>query len=163
MAEDTPSIGADSVTVAASPDSVRDRFVQHGLRPIGSSRREIIASLGEPDSIQAEPVANRYVPGQTDTIFELSYDGLTATIYHVSGGRDILSEVVVSDNRHLRDPAVRIGMPWPEVRRRLGEPWDASDSTFTYQCLSCMGADAPVNIYVRDGVVTAIEFAYYVD
>jgi hypothetical protein len=93
------SMDGDSVVFTGETESLRDQFVQYGLRPIGTSRSEIITSLGEPDSTTSDPITNRHAPGQTDSIFRLHYHGLAVTIYHVSEGPDYVSEVLDSDNR----------------------------------------------------------------
>ena len=165
---DTAAAGAAQPEgVASAPDTGRasaaDRFVTEGLAPVGRTRAEIRDALGEPDSVRREPVANRHVPDQTDTIVTLHYPTLRATLYLVTGGGDLLQSVRVTDDRHLRDPAVRIGMPWEEVRRRLGEPHDREGDVPVYWCRSCTGAEHPVRFHVAGGRVRAVEFTYYVD
>ncbi|MBW3535824.1 MAG: hypothetical protein KY453_11520 [Gemmatimonadetes bacterium] len=150
---------------AAEPEDTpaADRFVTGALEPVGGSRDEIRTSLGEPDSIGREPVANRHVPDQTDTIVTLHYPELVATLYAATGGDDLLQSVRVTDDAHLRDPAIRIGMPWEEARRRLGDPHEMDGEVPVYVCRSCTGAENPVRIHVADGLIQAIEFTYYVD
>ena len=164
---DTPAAAAEPEGGASAPDTGRtsaaDRFVTEGLDPVGRTRAEIRATLGEPDSVRHEPVANRHIADRTDTIVTLHYPTLRATVYAVTGGNDLLQSVRVTDDRHLRDPAIRIGMPWEEVRRRLGEPHDREGDVPVYWCRRCTGAEHPVRFHVVDGRVRAVEFTYYVD
>lgn len=148
---------------AASRDSLRDRFIRRGLAAIGETRREIRSVLGPPDSVAASAVPNRHVPGETDSIFHLHHDGLTARIHRVYDGRELLSQVAVRDDRHLREAIIGIGMPWREVRERIGEPAGRRDGAHVYECESCGVVEEPVLITVRDDTVAEIRFTYYVD
>lgn len=148
---------------SADPDTSRDRFIRSGLRPIGETREEIRASLGEPDSTTREPVQNRHDPSRTDTIIGLHYPGLTARIHRPADSRDLLDQVTVEDNQYLRQDAVRIGMPWSEVRSRIGEPEGERDGGYLYSCDTCGPVSEPIILFVNDGVVSSIRFDYYVD
>lgn len=150
-------------TPSADPDTVRDRFVRSGLRPIGETREAIRGSLGEPDSTTREAVQNRHDPSRTDTIIQLHYPGFTARIHRPADLDDLLDQVTVRDNRYLQQDAVRIGMPWSEVRSRLGEPEGERDGGYLYSCDTCGPVSEPIIIFVDDGAVSSIRFDYYVD
>lgn len=154
---------AASGTAARAAPYLRDHFVLHALQPIGWSRADFLRTLGAPDSITAETVFNRHDDTRTDTTFVLYHAGLRASIYAVTGGNEMLSELVVSDNRYLRDTGVRIGQSWDEVQAWIGPPQATTELGHQYDCRTCEGAENPVFIVVDNGVVAAIRFTYYVD
>lgn len=150
-------------TATADPDSIRDRFIRSGLIEIGETREEIQSTLGEPDSTTRRAVENRHDPSRTDTIIRLHYDGLTARIHRPADLDDLLDQVTVRDDRYLQQDAIRIGMPWSEVRSRLGEPEGERDGGYLYACGTCGPVSEPIVVVVDDGVVSSIRFDYYVD
>lgn len=168
-ASDGPAIEQAGDTAAPGdlpsidPDSVRDRFIRSGLRPIGETREEIRGSLGEPDSTTRDPMQNRHDPSRTDTIIQLHYPGLTARIHRPADSHDLLDQVTVENSQYLQQDAVRIGMPWSEVRGRLGEPEGERDGGYLYRCDTCGPVSEPITIFVDDGAVSSIRFDYYVD
>lgn len=111
----------------------------------------------------ARVVPNRHVPGVRDTLFELFYPGLRVGIHHPGGGRDLLSSVVVAEDRYLGFPRLGIGTTEEEVREALGVPEAAAGDSLTYLCRTCPGAEEPVTFVLEDGRVVRIRFDYYVD
>jgi hypothetical protein len=151
---DTPAAEA-----AALPD--REEFVTRGLGIDAGTRESLRAALGEPDSLGAEVLPNRHVPGVMDTIYTVIHSDLTARIHHPGGGGDLLSSVEVSANRHLRYPV--IGLDVARIDAAFGRPDEASDSSLTYSCTSCVAGDDPVQLLFAEGKVRRVRFNYYVD
>jgi hypothetical protein len=140
-----------------------DEFTQHGLLPIGQTRDELRARLGEPLELRSTTVPNRHVEGVTDTLFEVVYPGLVVNIHRpgaVEG--EFVSHVDVEDNRYLRFPAVGIGTTRDALERALGPPHERSENEYVYLCETCLGADEPVIFYFEDDRVRRIRFTYYV-
>ena len=150
---------ADEQPAAGLPD--RDTFVTEGLATHAGSRAALRARLGEPDSVSRETVPNRHVPGVQDTLLTIQYPEVVARLHKPGGGGELLSSVRVASNDHLRYPL--IGKSLSEVDAAFGAPHDANDSTLIYRCGSCQGGDDPVEILIRDGVVYAVRFNFYVD
>ena len=144
---------------AALPD--RDTFVTEGLAAHAGSRAALRAHLGEPDSVEREIVPNRHVPGMQDTLLTVVYPEVIAHLHRPGGGGELLSHVRVESNEHLRHPL--IGVTVAQLEAAFGAPDDASDSSLVYHCASCQGGDDPVEILLREGVVHAVRFNYYVD
>lgn len=140
-----------------------DDFTQRGLLPLGDDRAQIVQTLGHPDSIDSRMVPNRHVPGVQDTLYTLHYPGLAIHLHHPGGGRDLLSEIVVSSNRYLRYASLGIGVPEDQVRRVLGPPDEERGQALTYRCRSCRGAGGSVEIFLGSGRIDYIRFNYYVD
>lgn len=139
----------------------REEFVLRGLRTTADTRASLEAALGVPDSIEAEAVPNRHIPGITDTLFTVHYPDIVAHIHRPGGGGELLSRVEVSSNRHLRDDV--IGLPRTAIEEAFGAPDESSDSTVTYYCRSCEASENPVELSFRGGRVHRIRFNYYVD
>ena len=143
-----------------------EAFAERGLSVTVPTRRAFRDALGEPTAVTRTPVANRHVEGQTDTLVVYERRGLEAT-YYVLPGRDLLSSVAVRDPRWLRYSAPTLGTPRAEVESMFGPPDAVSETaagtTLTYPCSPFPGAEEPVQFDLRDGVVTEIRFAYYVD
>jgi hypothetical protein len=142
---------------------LRDHFALHGLKYVGWNRNDMRQQLGEPDSIVAELVANKHDATRTDTVFHVYYPNVYAEFYFVTeDGKEIVTEIKVSDNQHLNDAGVRIGDPWEKVRSFLGPP-NGDESTNMYLCETCEDADDPLYVVVENGVVVAIRFTFYLD
>jgi hypothetical protein len=158
-----PVISSPSDSAEASPSALPDReeFVLRGLRTAAASRAELAETLGDPQNIVAEVVPNRHVPGLLDTIFTVNYPDLTARFHRPGGGGELLSNVEVASNRHLRYPAIGIGRD--AIEEAFGAPDEASDSSATYNCTSCIAGDDPVRFIFSDDRVRLIQFSYYVD
>lgn len=157
-----PAQRPDSVpSVSAAELPERGEFVDNALRVAAETRDEFRASLGEPDRVSQEIVPNRHMPGVQDTIFTLHYPDLVARIHHPGGAGDLLSMVEVSANRHLRYPA--IGLDQQAIEQAFGPPDEASGSTLTYHCTSCVAGDNPVELMFEDDELRRVRFNYYVD
>lgn len=164
--EESPSADAPPTDEAAPPAAVErlpslDRFVREGLRPIGSTRPEITQRLGEPDSLLATSVPNRHDPSVQDTLLALHYPDLVVHIHRPGGGRDLLSDVEVTDDRYLRHPI--LGATREEVEAAFGPPHEVRDGVWSYDCATCGEADSPVEILFADDRVRKVRFTYYVD
>lgn len=151
----TAESGREAVAAACAA------FVERGLVSLGETRADLFSAIGSPDSITAIPVPNQFVEGQIDTVFRLRYDGLTVFVDRVSGGPEFISSVVVTNDRYLTVPGIRIGMTWEELVARLGEPKPVGDDLFEYNCGPSIGPDEPVSVRIRDGRVEEIHFTYY--
>ena len=139
----------------------REEFVTNALRLPGQSRADFARALGDPDSVAAEVVPNRHVPGVTDTLFTLYYPDLTAHLHRPGPGGELTSSVEVRSDRHLRYPA--IGVTASTVESAFGPPDLRTDSSLTYRCTTCVAGDDPVELLVRNGRVQRLRFNYYVD
>ena len=163
--------GTPDARKTAPPDTVafaplaplpsRDDFLRQGLIPVGDTRAEIVTRLGEPDSLRAEVVRNRHVPGVEDTLFTLFYPQLTARLHRPGGGGDILAGIEVWDDRHLRYPL--IGATRERVEEAFGAPEHAVGDRLTFACRTCVGADEPFEVLLEEGRVRSVRFPYYVD
>lgn len=145
----------------AVPLPDRDSFVTDGLAAHAGSRAALRARLGEPDSVVREVVPNRHVPGVLDTLLTVVYPEVIAHLHKPGGGGELMSSLRVASNDHLRFPL--IGESLAEIDAAFGAPDDASDSSLVYRCAACEGGDDPVELLLRDGVVHAVRFNYYVD
>lgn len=139
------------------------RFATHLMVPLGESSEEMRHRLGAPDSVIAVPVDNRHVPHQVDTVATLHWEGLEASFYRVTGGKELLEAIEVRNNRFLRGDGIRIGMPWEDARREAGPPDLVREGRYGYVCGACRGVPEPVWLVVEAGIVRALYFAFYVD
>lgn len=159
--------GATPERDAAAPllpaDQLPDRaeFIDGGLGVTARSRTELQSLLGPADSVTAEEIANRHVPGMRDTIYTLYHPGRMTRIHHPGGGGDLLSMVEVSDNRHLRYPI--LGLEVEALQIAFGPPDQSSDSSVVYRCISCVAGDDPVEFLLEGDTVRRVRFHFYVD
>ena len=158
--EGPPEEAEQSVAPSAALPS-RGEFVENGLQLPGNTRADFLAALGDPNRIVSEAVPNRHVPGVTDTLFTLYYPDLIAHIHLPGPGGELVSSVEVSDNWHLRHAV--IGQTPGAIESAFGPPDQRTDTTFTYLCTTCVAADNPVELVIRDGRVQRVRFNYYVD
>jgi len=139
----------------------RTEFVDNGLLFVPEDRASLQVRLGPPDSVSQKVIANRHVPGVRDTIFIYHYPQMTVGFHHPGGGRDLLSSVEVRSNDHLRYPL--LGLTRDAIDGAFGAPDEASDSSLTYYCTSCIAGDDPVEIVFVNGEARRVRFSYYVD
>ena len=148
-----------------APAASADAFVLSGLVPLGGSRAEIRAALGEPADSSREVVPNRHVPGVMDTLIVLDYPGLAIHLHRPGGegAGDMVSGVTVRDERWLSFSSPTLGSTIEELEARLGAPAEVDGDGFTYRCSGCEMAETSVHFLILDGRVREIRFLYYVD
>lgn len=143
-----------------------EAFLRFGIADIGTTRAELRARLGEPDSVRRGAVANLHDPAVMDSVVTLHYPGVSAEIYVASfDRRELLASLVLSDDRHLRgESPLRMGMPVDEILLALGEPVRRTDSLLSYECTTCgLGANDTLELHVAGGALRRIEVQYWID
>jgi len=140
-----------------------ERYIAEAAQAHGLTRAQLIARLGEPDSVGSMPVPNRHDPAVTDSVVQLLYPGARYTYYVVSAGPgEILDEARISSKEHLRHARPGIGSPESEVRAAFGAPTAARAGQLEYECRTCEVPE-PVTFVLGNGRVSEIRFDYYVD
>jgi hypothetical protein len=140
-----------------------DDFIANGLSLPGSRKTEIIANLGNPDSISARALQNLHNPEVTDSVFILIYKNLKVGIYHAGfDGREFIIGALVAENRYLKHTDLGIGAAAATVESILGKPHEADDSTYVYSCGDCPIEDK-VRFHLSHNLITKVEFSYGVD
>jgi hypothetical protein len=124
----------------------------------------LLDRLGEPRRVEAEPVENRHVPGQVDTLRTLVWDGLEVEVYAVADGRELLREVRVTGAGYETAEGLRVGSTRAEVREAFGAPAHAEGDAATYEVRDAPDDPTPTQLRVRyDGDrVAAMVWSYYV-
>jgi hypothetical protein len=143
---DYPAVRCDSLerTILAGPltrAGLRDRF-------------------GAPDSTHAATEPNRHVPGAVDSLFTEFRPGLVGSFRTLAGARDLIAGAEVTGRGYIAHSGLDIGAPEARVVRILGEPSRRSGDALVYECGE---VEQPVTFRLRDGIVTAVTIAYYVD
>jgi hypothetical protein len=149
-----------------SADAGVSLFFREGPIELGSSRSELEARLGVPDSVHAHTVSNRHDPTVTDSVLTLYYGGLVAEILRAGyDGKEILAGVVISDGRYLQPGApVRLGQDTDAVRAALGAPDESDAGTLLYVCEECLVAGhETVRFIMERDTVRRVEMRYWVD
>lgn len=125
----------------------------------------LLDRLGEPQRVEAEPVENRHVEGQTDTLRTYVYDGLELEVYAVSGGGELLQAVRVAGEGYETGEGIGVGSTREAVRAALGTPTGADGDTLTYERPASPEDPTPPTLTVRfDGDrVAAVAWSFYVD
>ncbi|HMB93719.1 MAG TPA: hypothetical protein VKP65_22900 [Rhodothermales bacterium] len=109
------------------------------------SEDDLVRSLGEPEAIRTETVANAYDDGQTDTVRHLTYDGLSLSIYEVADPhKSILYHIELTSGSYTSPEGIRVGQPKQDVLSTLGNPTLRAADRYVYA-----GSDAhPVDLVV---------------
>lgn len=143
-----------------------EAFFRYGPVKLGVTRAELRRQLGEPDSVRATAVANRHDPSVIDSVVTLHYPGLSAEIYRAMfDGRELLSQLVITDDRHLRaESPLRLGMSPDEVQLLLGAPSGGAGDTLRYTCNSCDAAGNDVlELQLPGRELRRIALRYWID
>jgi hypothetical protein len=138
-------------------DSLKDWFIDSSVADVPGTVQEITGTLGTPDSVVQLASANAQDPMAFDTVFEIHYPTLVATILKV-GQNETLQSVWVSDSTHIMGP-IRIGSDTSDLRRLLGPPMLGGDRP-GYVCAKCGVANESVRFDLVDGKVTGMLFEF---
>src|SRR6056297_2553421 len=82
----------------------------------------LLDRLGEPERVETEPIENRHVPGQIDTLRTLVFDGMAVEVYAVADGKELLQEVRVTGPEYETAEGLGVGSTREAVREALGAP-----------------------------------------
>jgi hypothetical protein len=166
QARGTPDGAGAVVSESAAPDSPLLHFFRTGPIEVGSTRAEITAQLGEPDSVVAVAVLNRHDPETTDSIFTLFYPGLAANVYRADyDGKELLAALAIEDDRYLQPHSpIHLGTSGAAVRAALGEPDESDQEFLLYICDECLVAGhESIRFLLAQGAVRRIELHYWID
>lgn len=125
----------------------------------------LLDRLGEPRRVEAQPIENRHVPGQVDTLRTLVFDGLEVEVYAVADGKELLQEIRVTGPGYETAEGLRVGSTRSEVREAFGAPVYSEGDAATYEVRSAPDDPTPTQLQIRyDGDrVVAMAWSYYVD
>ena len=138
-------------------DSMRDWFIEFGLVGIPDRESDLLATVGEPDSVVRMGAANVRDPVAFDTIVEAYYPGLTVSILKQGGGESLQS-VWVADTTFLMGP-IRPGVDSITLVNRLG-PSMVNGTRPGYICASCSIPNQAAFFDLDNGTVSAILFTF---
>lgn len=121
----------------------------------------LLDRLNEPQSTSAETRQNTHDPSQTDTLRTRRYDGLELTVYHVSGGKEILKNVTVAGSQYQTDQGLSVGMTRSELESLRGQPEERQDGTYIYN----LGGGMPTMLHISfsGDEVSRMEWQYPID
>lgn len=137
-------------------------WVEEGLAIDSLTRAGLRARLGEPTDVVAATEPNRHIPDAIDSLFTLSWTGVSVAVRTPPSGTDLVERVSVQDNRWLRWPDPGIGSTEERVIDVLGAPQERQPGVLRYACGSGP-VDEPVGFIITEGIVSEIIFDFYVD
>ena len=136
------SDSADAPVAEAQPRDA-DALLADADRPPVADLDEILAprrddgpflqGLPEPQAVRAEPTANRYVEGQTDTVRTLAYDGVEIEAYEVAGGRMFVQRVAVTSPAYETSSGLAVGRTRSAIESVLGVPMREDGAVAVYE------------------------------
>jgi hypothetical protein len=148
------------------PDSLGTGVPLAALLDPSADARALRERLNEPLRVETEAVPNRHVPGQTDTVRTLVYDGLALELYEVTGGAVFLQEVTVTGEDYETAEGLGVASTRDEVEAvytnsTSAEPTDEG-TVVTYERAN---GPTPVVLRVRyeGDRVAAMTWSFYVD
>ena len=165
--------GGTALTLPATSSAARDApdsnvaRVFHVGRSVGSSRREITATLGFPDSMRAEPVPNRHGPG-LDSLFRLDYGTRIYWVRRPANADHELLEIVEILDRNQPFPGgiVVNKTSFEELRARLGQPIEGKkrgDTLMVTYRAPGDGAEEFIRFDLVKEIVRRVVWIFYVD
>ena len=121
----------------------------------------LLDRLHEPQNTSIETQENTHDPSQTDTLRTRQYEGLQLTVYHVSGGKEILKNVTVTDSRYETSEGLSTGMSRSEAESLRGQPDQRQDGTYVYN----LGGPMPTMLHIAfsGDQVSRMEWQYPID
>jgi hypothetical protein len=138
-------------------DSMRDFFIEGSVADVPGTTNDIISTFGEPDSIVRLPSANVQDPMKFDTVIELHYPGLSASILKVNSN-EILQAVTVRDTIRVTGP-IHVGTDTATLRRLLGGPLNIGGKP-GYVCGRCSILNEVVQFDIANGQVAGMTFSF---
>lgn len=127
---------------AAEPTRDHTPDASPSVRP-GASLDRLLADRGDdgpmlsdlraPRSLTAEPVENRHVAGQVDTVRTWTYDGLVIEAYEVSGGPTFIQRVAVTGVDYGTASGLAVDEPRAALEAVLGPPVEETGATAVYE------------------------------
>jgi hypothetical protein len=165
-ADGSPPATAPAATPGdAAPDTLLSHVSCDGLErrllAAGTSPGALVETFGAPVSRSTSTAPNRHLPGATDTLTALAWDGMEARFRTPPDSEALPVHATVRAPRFLRHPALGPGAPAERVMRVLGEPTRRAPGELVYDC--GRGASQPVTFHLDgDGRVERIEISFYV-
>lgn len=154
-----------SLPASASSRVTLPEVLDHAYERRADGSLVVLDRLPTPQRVESEPVQNRHVEGQTDTLRTFHYDGLALEVYVVADGKEILQEVRVTGEGYETAERLGVGSTRGAVREALGEPTRAEGNALTFEVTASPEDPTPTTLTVRfDGDrVEALTWSYYVD
>ena len=136
-------------------------FAEHGIAHDDLTRAGLLSTLGVPDSVEWTVMQ---MAGSEDSLFVVRYPGLAVSLHRPAGGTEIVDQVRVTDNTHLRYPQAGIGIAAAALKAQFDTiaPLEAN-SQLIYNCHSHAANDNPVAFQLRADTVVEIIYTYYMD
>ena len=151
----TPDRSAERRASGANRDSLVSAMAAVG-RSFGESRAALRASLGPPDSVTTQVLANRHVAGETDSGFVWWYRGRRFGVLRPGPvGRDLLLSTDLWDPSQSLPGGIRVD------RTR----WESVEPVLAPASRQEMGADTAVLVYLwpPDGAADEVRFMFVAD
>jgi hypothetical protein len=148
---------------AFTPEARRDIFVRQGLRFGGRTGPEVRTQLGLPGEERESPVPQEAEGAEDDRLLTWVYPGLEVILYRSQGGRRVLTEARVREDRHLTFPELRMGVDTTQILRVLGPPDARSSSSelrWEYRCGRCTESGEPVQFVLEAGRIVRVDFFF---
>jgi hypothetical protein len=138
-------------------------LIEAPRRTLGNSRGSIQAKLGPWSSINTKKIPNRHEETWIDNIYSITYEGLVLHVYDVvAWKKEMLTAVSMTKNCSKALPQF-IGTTKDAITERFGSPARATEEAMEYvPVLDSEGEDV-VRFKLRDRVVVAVEWVYYID
>ncbi len=127
-----------------------------------STKEEVIKTLGEPWKIQIRKVANRHQEGLTDTIYDLTYDGLEISVYGAQGKEFIFTQKV-SNPKFSFNYGLSVGVTKEYVIEQIGDPVETAEGNFRYTYNNRIGTEIFLWFTFKDNKVTDIKWFFAID
>jgi hypothetical protein len=138
-------------------------LIEAPRRALGNSRGSIQEKLGPWSSIKTEKIPNHHEETWIDNIYTITYDGLVLHVYDVvAWEKEMLTAVSMTKNCSKALPQFT-GRTKDAITEKFGSPARATEEAMEYiPVLDSEGEDV-VRFKLRDRIVVAVEWMYYID
>ena len=136
-------------------------FAENGIVHDDLTRAGLLGTLGVPDTLEWTVMQ---MAGSEDSLFVVRYPGIAVSLHRPTGGTEIVDQVRITDNTHLRYPQAGIGTSSDALKAQFDTvaPLEANGQLI-YNCHSHPANDNPVAFQLRADTVVEIIYTYYMD
>ena len=123
----------------------------------------LMAELAQETPMRREPIENRHVEGQIDSLAVVTYPGLEVVAYEIRDGATFVQSVAVTGPQHRTASGLGVGRTREEIEATTGAPVTTIDEEVLYEVGSGYSSVTLNVLYGTDGRAERLVWFPYLD